>query len=202
MRNLQAANRIEVGAVLAERELLTISGDSCRIPDGARLVHLQFRRFAGCPFCNLHLRSIAARHDEIVAVGIREVAVFHSSAAELLAHQERVPFAVVPDPDKRLYREFGVESSPRAVLDPRALLPAIRGVVHKGHPWSLNLHGGPLGLPADFLIASDGHVLARKYGVHAYDQWTVDELLELAGRSPECRGARRPGEARSRSGRT
>jgi hypothetical protein len=28
------------------------------------------RRFAGCPICNLHLREIARRHDELVAAGI------------------------------------------------------------------------------------------------------------------------------------
>jgi hypothetical protein len=37
--------------------------------------------------------------------------------------------------------------------------------------------GGSLGLPADFLIASDGRVLALKYGRHADDQWSIDELL-------------------------
>ena len=42
--------------------------------------------------------------------------------------------------------------------------------------------GGRLGLPADFLIAPDGRTVARKYGRHAYDQWSVDELLDLAGR--------------------
>ena len=38
--------------------------------------------------------------------------------------------------------------------------------------------GGPFGLPADFLIAPDGRLAALKYGQHAYDQWTVDELLD------------------------
>ena len=33
---------------------------------------------------------------------------------------------------------------------------------------------------ADLLIAADGNVAAAKYGVHAYGQWSVDELLELA----------------------
>jgi len=37
-----------------------------------------------------------------------------------------------------------------------------------------------LGLPADFLIAPDGSVLAAKYGRYASDQWSVDELLDLA----------------------
>ena len=40
--------------------------------------------------------------------------------------------------------------------------------------------GGPFGLPADLLIAPDGRIAAVKYGKNAYDQWTVDELLEHA----------------------
>ena len=45
-----------------------------------------------------------------------------------------------------------------------------------------NLHptGGHLGLPADFLIGSDGRVLACKRGTHANDQWSVDEVLAHA----------------------
>jgi hypothetical protein len=39
---------------------------------------------------------------------------------------------------------------------------------------------GHLGLPTDFLIAPDGRITALKYGRHAYDQWTVDELLDHA----------------------
>ena len=38
-----------------------------------------------------------------------------------------------------------------------------------------------LGLPADFRVNNEGRVLACKYGEHAYDQWSVDELLSLAG---------------------
>jgi hypothetical protein len=45
---------------------------------------------------------------------------------------------------------------------------------------SMNPAGGRFGLPADFLIAPSGQVLACKYGSHAYDQWSVDEVLGLA----------------------
>jgi hypothetical protein len=34
-------------------------------------------------------------------------------------------------------------------------------------------------LPADFLIAGDGRIIACKYGEHADDQWSVNELLSL-----------------------
>jgi hypothetical protein len=40
--------------------------------------------------------------------------------------------------------------------------------------------GGNFGLPADLLIAPDGRVVATHYGRHAYDQWSVDELLAEA----------------------
>jgi peroxiredoxin len=182
------ATKIRVGAVLPQRDLVATSGERVQIPDTDRLVHLQFRRYAGCPFCNLHLRSVVERHDEIVAAGIREVAVFHSTVSELRSQQADVPFAVVADPTKRLYADFGVESSARALLDPRAWMPAIRGIRRKHRPFAADLHGGVLGLPADFLIGTDGRVLARKYGEHAYDQWSVDEVLQLAvdSRLPEA----------------
>src|SRR5204862_5287793 len=55
-------------------ELTATSGQLITIPDPAgNFVHLQLRRFAGCPICNLHLRSVVARHDEIRSPGIREV---------------------------------------------------------------------------------------------------------------------------------
>jgi peroxiredoxin len=107
MRNLR------VGAVITRRELMTTRSQQIRLPDPANLVHLQFRRYAGCPFCNLHLRSFAQRHQQLAAAGIREVVVFQSPAADLLAQQGDVPFAVIPDPQRKLYAEFGVASSTR-----------------------------------------------------------------------------------------
>jgi hypothetical protein len=70
--------KLEPGDVLADRELRAITGDPVRLPDPDRLTHLQFRRYATCPLCNLHLRLIVQRHDEILADGVREVVVFHS----------------------------------------------------------------------------------------------------------------------------
>lgn len=184
----RVGERITPGSLIAARELVTITGEGIGVPDTGRLVHLQFRRFAGCPVCNLHMRSIAQRHDEIAAADVSEVVVFHSTAEELRVHAAELPFAVIADPDKRLYVEFGVEPAPRALLDPRAWMPFVRGFSHdlwqiirgrQAAP-SMKPEGGSLGLPADFLIAADGHVLACKYGEYVYDQWSVDQLLELA----------------------
>ncbi|WP_437608805.1 peroxiredoxin-like family protein [Sorangium sp. So ce834] len=189
------SERLKPGAVVAGRDLVSVTGAPVRVPDPARLTHLQFRRFAGCPVCNLHLRSFARRHGEVTAAGVLEVVMFHSPADELRAHVAGLPFAVVADPDKRLYGEFGVESAPRALLDPRAYWPILRAiaaslpaVLARRRPApSLDPHGGRLGLPADLLIAGDGRVVAAKYGEHVDDQWSVDELVALA-RAERSRG--------------
>jgi hypothetical protein len=176
------------GSVVTPRELVSVSGAAVPIPDPDRLVHLQFRRFAGCPICNVHLQSMVRRHDEIADAGIREVVVFHSTDEELRRYVDDLPFAVVGDPDKALYAEFGVGSSARSVLDPRALPPKLVSIIRldidrirRQKPVN-NLHptGGRLGLPADFLIGSDGRVIACKHGTHASDQWSVDEVLAHA----------------------
>jgi AhpC/TSA family len=168
-----------------ECELVSVTGEPVHIPDPDHLVHLQFRRFAGCPICNLHLQSIVRRHDDIVAAGVREVVFFHSPADELAEHTADLPFPTIADPDKQYYRQFGVESSPRAVLDPRAWATIVRGMVSTGllrrfRQPALHQEGGHLGLPADFLIDTNGRVIASKHGVHADDQWSVDEVLSHA----------------------
>jgi peroxiredoxin len=180
--------RLRPGATIVRRELTAIDGSTVRVPDPTHLVHLQFRRFAGCPVCQLHLRSIVNRHDVIKSAGIREVVVFHSSKAKLQVHAADLPFAVVADPARRLYREFGVESSPRALLSPRAWVPILRAIslsvwktLRHGAPIpSINPDGGRYGLPAEFLIDPTGEIVDSKYGHHASDQWSVDELLHLA----------------------
>lgn len=187
-RRVSNTIRLRAGDRVSPRELMSIRGEPVAIPHPGGLMHLQFRRFAGCPVCNLHLQSFVRRRNEIATAGIREVIVFHSTVDDLMHYEEDVPFAVVADPDKRLYTAFGVEASPRALLDPHVWLRIVRAVLHslgqiirERRPIPpIRPKGGSLGLPADFLIAAEGRVIASKYGVHADDQWSVDELLQLA----------------------
>lgn len=179
--------RLVPGQRIAPRELTTIRGTRIRIPHPEHLVHLQFRRFAGCPVCSLHLHSFVERRKELERLPLEEVIVFHSTADALRPFAGELPFAVIADPLKRLYAGFQVESARRALLSPRAWIPILRGVFRsivellRGRepmpPW--NPGGGRFGLPADFLIAPDGTVLECKYGEHVYDQWSVDELIRL-----------------------
>lgn len=172
--------KLQLGSTLPPMSLRTIQGKPVPVPDPAmRYVHLQFRRFAGCPVCNFHLHSLSRRSVEINAAGIREVVFFHSSAQEMLNYQAQLPFDCIADPGKKHYRQFGVETSWLAPFHPAVLWAGLRGILRTGKLYK-KAENGVLGLPADFLIGPQGQVKALHYGTHAYDNWDADELLRLA----------------------
>lgn len=194
----RVVERLEAGTRIDAIHASTVVSGPLVLPDPGQVVHLQFRRFAGCPICDLHLAEFIRRHAELEAAGVREVAVFHSDAATLRPFTAGLPFATVPDPGRQLYAAFGVGSSVRALADPRAWPALIAGVVRSlgrvmtgRQPLpSLRPAGGSLGLPADFLIAPGGELIACHYGSHAYDQWSVDEVLALHRDATSMRAGR------------
>src|SRR5438045_486030 len=142
--------RFKPGDVLPTTEMKAVTGEAIRLPNPRRLVHLQFRRFVDCPICNTHIAELRGRAREIEAAGIKEVIVFHSAAKSIRSYQKDLPFVLIGDPKKALYKEFGVETS-LGFMSLKAFGAALRGLAH-GH-LGLRPSGGPLGLPGDFLIA-------------------------------------------------
>lgn len=125
------ANKIKSAYPFPPLRAKNIHGIEVSVPASAGWTHVQFRRFAGCPICNLHLQSFVARHDEIVEAGIREVVIFHSSDAKLLPYQGRFPFDVIGDPGKALYRKYGVGGSLSALLAPKAFGASLREILRR-----------------------------------------------------------------------
>jgi hypothetical protein len=185
-RRLWPVARLRAGDAVAPLELASADGGCISIPDDERLTHLQFRRFSGCAFCNMHLRSFEVRHAEISAAGVREVVVFRSRAEDLMRAPGDLPYATVLDPTGALYDAFCVGAGFGAVLHPRALVAALPNLLRTvferrlGAPPNDARKEALLGFPADFLIGTNGIVLACRYGAHAADGWSVDELLTYA----------------------
>ncbi len=183
-RSAEGARRLAVGDTLAPLQLVGAIGDTVTVPPALGYVHLQLRRFSGCMICNVHLRQVVRRLPEIEAARVQEVVVFHSTAQEVIRYASELPLTVVADPGRHLYRRFGVERSAVALLGawrtvPRALFGAAASVARTRRLPPLAPAGGELGCPADILINSGGTVVAVKYGAHAADQWSVDELLDI-----------------------
>jgi peroxiredoxin len=172
--------RLVVGGKAPTIDAVTIGGHPASVPDRlGRLVHVQFRRFAGCPVCNFHLMTMARRRSEVQGAGVHQLVFFHSSADEMMKYQAQLPFDCIADAQMHHYRGWGVESSVGSLLHPRVLLSGARWVLGQRRFYR-KAENGILGLPADFLVDSQGLVVAAKYGAHADDQWEVDELLRVA----------------------
>lgn len=153
-----------------------IYGRDSLLPTPRRWTHLQFRRYSGCVMCNLHLQQFISRQQELEAAAIQEIIFFHSAAAYLREQFALSSLAFIADPQQQWYREFGVQQSLASIANPSTWWPALQGLARFG--LHLPKRGeSVLGLPADFLIDPQGILVAADYGKHAYDQWSLDELL-------------------------
>lgn len=175
---MTVSKRRSAGEQLPPLQFTSIQGATLQLP-AADLVHLQFRRFAGCPVCNLHLQTFARGHQRLRDAGVLTVAFFHSTAEQMRPYQGQLPFPCVADPERRWYDLLGLERSLFAVAHPRVVAAALKGlVVAPSNPFV----GGAdqTGLPGDFLIDRNNVIVGARYGSHANDQWSVDDVIELA----------------------
>lgn len=178
MRN-PSSTKLTPSSLIQRQAWQDAYGHEVAIPSATGLTHLQFRRYSGCAVCNLHLRSFIDHQQALCNAGIQEIVIFNSSRDHILADIPDSPFPIIADPHKYLYREFGVETSPLAVFNPKVWLPAMKGALRFGVQLPRDKETMN-GLPADFLVDSQGKIIAVHYGTHAYDQWTLDELLAIA----------------------
>lgn len=185
--------KLSAGENFPQLSITTSDGRDLHLPvPGARYTHVQFRRFSGCPVCNTHIAELRRAKNRLDAAGIHEVLFFHSTQNEVAAYHSDLPFDAVGDAEKRYYRLFGVDAS-LSFFSPRALGAAIKSIIRGD--FGLKATGGPFGLPAEFLVAPDGTIRAAHYGNHGYDQWSIEELLQLAAE----RGTRAGYQSVSRS---
>ena len=140
---------------------------------------LMFFRFASCPMCNLRLYDFAQHYASLHARGLEVVAFFHSPARSIRANagKRNYPFHLVADPDFRVYRSYGVETSWPGFLFTMALpsfyVDWIRSMRHGfwgGIDWQMAK------MPADFLIGPDSRIVKVHYGRDMGDHLPVTEV--------------------------
>ena len=175
--------QLREGDFVPALQLTDIHGQSVSVPSrSSRYVHLEFRRYAGCPVCNLHLRTMARSAKLFADAGILSVVVVASDDKPVLDQMGALPFHVVADPARKIYDQFGVTTSPAALLAPAALGSAMKAMVTGASNMFVGVEGDNLFLlPAEFLIGPSGKIVACKYARHAADHWNPHELLALAG---------------------
>ncbi|MDH5633466.1 MAG: peroxiredoxin family protein [Gammaproteobacteria bacterium] len=157
-------DRVRPGETLRDFQLKDLHGQSVRLSDfrGKRVL-LSFFRDAGCPFCNLRLFELTSRYNHYQQQGLEIVTVFYSTphtVKRFLGNRNR-PFALLADPEKDVFRLYGVESSWGALMKGMFNFPRMMSAFAKGFLPSAGAFK-PL-MPADFLIDQTGKVRATYY---------------------------------------
>ena len=114
--------------------------------------------------------------------GLTTVVFYHSPADKLAEAQDyATPFDLVPDPEKRIFRAYGVERGLRGLVSPTVMREYMKALMAGYSPGLLTSDGGITGNPADFIIDASGRVVFAHYGKHYADSLEARDVVEAWG---------------------
>ena len=127
---------------------------------------LSFYRYASCPFCNLRISQMIQRIDTFKTQGLEILSVFQSPEEKIRQYvgKQKPPFAIVADPERKLYQTYKVETSWMGMLKAMVFgMGDMMKAFSKGFGPG-TMEGEKNRLPADFLIGPDGTIIEAYYG--------------------------------------
>ena len=140
---------------------------------------LSFFRYASCPACNLRIHELTKVYDELQEKGLSILAVFESPKESISQYvgKNDLPFPIIPDPDRNLYKQFGVDSSwIKFVLGAPTVMKALLNGIFPG-----KMEGDLAMVPADFLIDEDGSIHTAYYGKNIGDHIPIEQIKSFIG---------------------
>jgi len=135
---------------------------------------LSFYRYASCPLCNQRVHHLSNWLSSQGELDLAVLAVFESPVERIRQYvgRQEPPFPLIPDPERRLYRLYGVESSwLKYVL---AAGPFLGSLLRGYRPGKAD--GDKALVPADFLIDRNGIIQTAFYGRHIGDHIPLEKI--------------------------
>lgn len=177
--------KLEIGQIMPDFEFVTpfttghtLAQTAAEAPKTA----LVFLRYWGCPLCQYDIHLLAQAHESLTAYGGQLFVVLQSDPAglaEQLGTADKLPFAIICDPEQKLYKEFVIE--PAASMVKMADLKMV-GKIMKASKLGIR-HGAYEGdeqqLPAAFVVDGDRKVLYAHYAKSVSDMPDAAELAAL-----------------------
>jgi thioredoxin-dependent peroxiredoxin len=143
---------------------------------------LSFYRYASCPLCNLRVHQLIQRYPDLHEKGLEMVAFFQSPPETIYRYvgKQDAPFSIVPDPDREVYKLYGVEGSLAGFLKASLKVGDLISAVRKGFlPGRID--GETTMVPADFLIGPALVVEKAYYGKDIGDHMPIQEIEAWLG---------------------
>lgn len=128
------------------------------------------------------MRQFAARQHDFELRELHLVRVFHSPVEALRGYAEgelALPFPILADPGREVYKSYGVGGSLLALLRPPSFAHFRQAMRQGLRPrWRDARRDGIGGTPADFLIDPEGKIAKAHYGKSITDSLSPADALE------------------------
>ena len=159
--------KLSAGQDAIDFNLKDINGNGHSLENyrGKKLL-ISFFRYASCPFCNLRFHRLLKKHDDFAEMGLQQLAFFESPVESIRKHAGKTnsPITIIADPKRRMYRQYGVETSLSEFLGGIITrLPEVMYAMLKGYLPG-KMEGDYTMMPADILIGPDLKVAIAHYG--------------------------------------
>ena len=148
---------------------------------GKKLI-LSFYRYAACPLCNVRVHELIKRYPEFKKKGLNFLAFFESprESIEKNVGKQDAPFPIIPDPERLIYKKYGVGSSwwgmIIGMLNLRVILKMFKYKYFVKKP-----EGDVRLLPADFLIDEKGVIRHAFYAKNISGHMPMSVIEEFLG---------------------
>ncbi|SHJ70798.1 Peroxiredoxin [Reichenbachiella agariperforans] len=174
--------KLHQGQIAPDFKVQDIYGNPVSLADyrGKRVL-LSFFRDVSCPFCNLRVRDLSKRREELEKMGLHMILFFESSAEVLnssLLHKKASPIPLIGDPKKQVYGQYGIEASALKMMKTFFQSGAVSAMKEGATievPKTKDKSTMTL-IPADFLIDTDQKIHTAHYGAHIRDHITIADL--------------------------
>jgi peroxiredoxin len=146
-----------------------------------RPVALVFPRHFGCPFGRRQVVQLRREQDGLKKAGIDVVLVSSGTPAqaEVFRHDYEVPFTIICDPDRILFKKYGLsDMDPRDYRSPRMLLQVVK-VLAGGYGYKSG-QGSSSQLGGVFIIDTGGKVRFAHIAANAADHPSPQEIIQAA----------------------
>jgi len=183
LSNSLYGQKLKVGTSAPQFEAIDIYGNTVSLSSHNKSkIFLAFMRYAGCPVCNFRMHELIEKFDSLKSLGFDLIVVYESEPATLKEYliERKVPFSVIGDPKRKLYKKFGVESSFGKTLKSafKKQTYTAKREGSKGNSHKPKREGKLTSIPADFIISRDGMIEIAHYGKSISDHFPLNYILK------------------------
>jgi peroxiredoxin len=173
----QGSDAIKIGQTAPGFELPDAAGESISLDDllAKGPVVLTFYRGSWCPYCNLQLRALQARLEDIYTLGATLVAISPQVPDGSMTQDEisAMDFVVLSDQDAKIALQYGI-----AWEVPEFLLEHMRVDRNLNLEAINNGNGNVLPIPATFVLDRNGIVTWRYVDVDYRTRSEPDDIIK------------------------